>query len=141
MWSDLVRLRPTGQNEPQHPEALGWCHGYARGALDHHRAASPANAAPLFCAPTPSPSSDEVRQRFIAWGKANAPRAAGPAVEGVVRLLIDSFPCPHGLLFDDHKHGLKPRETLTQFDDGDVGGRRRGWSDDTVMHAVSLLER
>jgi hypothetical protein len=91
---DLVRLCATPQSDPQYLEALGWCHGYGRGALDYHRAASPANAAPLFCAPTPSPGWDDVRRRFIAWGNANAPLAGSPAVEGVFRFLIDTFPCP-----------------------------------------------
>ncbi|MCU0983485.1 MAG: hypothetical protein MUC89_00895 [Acetobacteraceae bacterium] len=91
---DLIRLCATPGDDPQYLEALGWCHGYGRGALDYHRAAAPANAAPLFCAPNPSPSWEEVRRRFIAWGNANAQVAGSPAVEGVFRFLLDTFPCP-----------------------------------------------
>jgi hypothetical protein len=91
---DLVRLCATPTNDPHYLEALGWCHGFGRGALDYHRAASPANAAPLFCSPNPSPGWDDVRRRFIAWGNANVPLANTPAVEGVFRFLIDTFPCP-----------------------------------------------
>lgn len=91
---DLVRLCATATNDPQYLEALGWCHGYGRGALDYHRAAAPANAAPLFCPPTPTPGWDDVRRRFVTWGNANMPLAGTPAVEGVFRFLIDAFPCP-----------------------------------------------
>lgn len=91
---DLVRLCATPAGDPQYLEALGWCHGYGRGALDYHRAASPANAAPLFCTPSPAPGWEDVRRRFIAWGAANGAVASTPAVEGVFRFLIDAFPCP-----------------------------------------------
>lgn len=91
---DLVRLCATPASDPQYLEALGWCHGYGRGALDYHRASSPANAAPLFCPPNPSPGWEEVRRRFIAWGGANTAQAGTPAVEGVFRFLIGTFPCP-----------------------------------------------
>jgi hypothetical protein len=91
---DLVRLCGTDPGDPQYLEALGWCHGYGRGALDYHRAATPANAAPLFCPPTPSPNGEEIRQRFVAWGMSNAGFATTPAVEGVFRFLITTYPCP-----------------------------------------------
>jgi hypothetical protein len=91
---DLVRLCRTPTTDPQFLEALGWCHGYGRGALDYHRASTPANAAPLFCAPTPAPGWEETLRRFFAWADSNPTRMSLPAVEGVFRFLIDTFPCP-----------------------------------------------
>lgn len=91
---DLVRLCGTAPADPQYLEALGWCHGYGRGALDYHRAATPARAQPLFCGPTPSPPWAEVLARFLAWGNANPNRMSAPAVEGVFLFLIDTYPCP-----------------------------------------------
>jgi len=91
---DLVRLCATQPSDPQYLEALGWCHGYGRGALDYHRAASPARAEPLFCPPPQPPAWTEVHGRFLAWGNANPGRMSAPAVEGVFLFLIDTFPCP-----------------------------------------------
>jgi len=93
---DLVRLCTTPATDPQHAEALGWCHGYGRGALDYHRAATPANAAPLFCVPAPSPLPSEVLRRFVAWGNANPAAMSAHAVEGVFRFLFAPYPCPRG---------------------------------------------
>lgn len=91
---DLVRLCGTQPADPQYLEALGWCHGYGRGALDYHRASVPANAPPLFCGPTPSPPWAEVLARFLAWASANPGRMSAPAVEGVFLFLTDTYPCP-----------------------------------------------
>jgi hypothetical protein len=91
---DLVRLCGTQPSDPQYLEALGWCHGYGRGALDYHRAAAPANAQPLFCGPAQAPPWPEVLARFLAWGNANPSRMPAPAVEGVFLFLIDTYPCP-----------------------------------------------
>jgi len=93
---DLARLCSTPATDPQHTEAMGWCHGYGRGALDYHRAATPANAAPLFCVPAPSPLPSDVLRRFLAWSNANPNAMATPAVEGVFRFLIATYPCPRG---------------------------------------------
>ncbi len=91
---DLVRLCSSQPSDPGYAEAMGWCHGYGRGALDYHRAATPPNASPLFCGPNPAPAWPEVLRRFIAWGGATPERAALPAVEGVFGFLIDTYPCP-----------------------------------------------
>lgn len=91
---DLVRLCGVQPSDPDYAEAIGWCHGYGRGALDYHRAATPAAAPPLFCAPNPAPAWPEVLRAFLAWGNGNPQRAATPAVEGVFRFLMDTYPCP-----------------------------------------------
>jgi hypothetical protein len=91
---DLARLCSTPTSDPQYLEALGWCHGYGRGALDYHRASTPAGSAPLFCAPATPPGSAETLRRFLAWANGTPGRMTMPAVEGVFRFLADTFPCP-----------------------------------------------
>jgi hypothetical protein len=91
---DLVRLCSTPTSDPQYLEALGWCHGYGRGALDYHRASTPAGASPLFCPPATPPTWAETLRRFLAWANGGPGRMNTPAVEGVFRFLIDTYPCP-----------------------------------------------
>lgn len=91
---DLVRLCGTQPSDPDYAEAIGWCYGYGRGALDYHRASTPASAPPLFCGPSQTPPPSEVLRMFLAWGNANPARAAMPAVEGVFQFLVDTYPCP-----------------------------------------------
>lgn len=90
---DLVELCRVGPDNPHYLEAIGYCHGYGRGALDYHRAIVPANAPPLFCAP-PGVEPATLRSRFVAWAEAQPARLSGPAVEGVFAFLAATFPCP-----------------------------------------------
>jgi len=90
---DLVEICRTGQTDPHFLEAVGYCNGYGRGALDYHRAIVPASAPPLFCAP-PRPQAEGLRSRFVAWADAPPARLARPAVEGVFAFLAATYPCP-----------------------------------------------
>jgi hypothetical protein len=89
---DLVEICRIGSNSPHSLEAVGYCNGYGRGALDDRRAVVPANAPPLFCAPAGT-EPGTMRARFVAWADANPARLAGPAVEGVFAFLAATFPC------------------------------------------------
>lgn len=91
--ADLVEICRVGSANPHYLEAVGYCNGYGRGALDYHRAIVPPNAPPLFCAP-PGTEPGTARARFVAWADANPARLAGPAVEGVFAFLAATFPCP-----------------------------------------------
>lgn len=91
---DLVRLCATATNDPQYLEALGWCHGYGRGALDYHRASTPTGATPLFCPPQTPPTWPETLRRFLTWANGAPGRMNTPSVEGVFRFLVDTYPCP-----------------------------------------------
>lgn len=90
---DLIEICRVGPDSPHYLEAIGYCHGYGRGALDYHRATVPANAPPLFCAPAGT-QPGTLRTRFVAWADANPARLSGPAVEGVFAFLAATFPCP-----------------------------------------------
>ena len=89
---DLVEICRVGPGHPHELEAVGYCNGYGRGALDYHRAVVPAHAPPLFCAPQGT-DPGALRARFVAWADANPSRLAGPAVEGVFAFLAATFPC------------------------------------------------
>lgn len=91
--ADLVEICRVGPGDPHYLEAIGYCNGYGRGALDYHRAIVPANAPPLFCAP-PGTQSQDLRPRFVTWADANPSRLNGPPVEGVFAFLAQTYPCP-----------------------------------------------
>ncbi|TQF80505.1 hypothetical protein FK498_06225 [Elioraea sp. Yellowstone] len=91
--ADLVEICRVAPGDPHSLEAIGYCNGYGRGALDYHRAVVPAHAPPLFCAP-PGTAPEALRSRFIAWADANPDRLSGPAVEGVFAFLATTYPCP-----------------------------------------------
>jgi hypothetical protein len=90
---DLVEICRVGPGDPHYLEAVGYCNGYGRGALDYHRAIVPPNAPRLFCAP-PGAQPEDLRSRFVSWADANPARLARPAVEGVFAFLATTFPCP-----------------------------------------------
>ena len=90
---DLIEICRVGPGDPHYLEAIGYCNGYGRGALDYHRAIVPANAPPLFCAP-PGTQPQDLRPSFVAWGDANQARLSRPAVEGVFAFLAQTYPCP-----------------------------------------------
>jgi hypothetical protein len=90
---NLVEICRVGSARPHYLEAVGYCNGYGRSALDYHRAIVPPDAPPLFCAPAGT-EPGTLRARFVAWADANPVRLSGPAVEGVFAFLAASFPCP-----------------------------------------------
>ena len=76
--------------------AATYCHGFLSGIGQFHRSISqPGGAiAPLFCAPQPPPTVEQVATGFAAWAQANPQYAAEPAVDGVVRFAEARYPCP-----------------------------------------------
>lgn len=90
---DLVAICRAATTHPHYLEAIGFCHGYGRGALDHFRAVTPRTARPLFCMPQ-TVSEAKVREDFLAWADANPERLAGPAVDGLFSFFVSAYPCP-----------------------------------------------
>ncbi len=91
--ADLVAICRAATTHPHYLEAIGFCHGYGRGALDHFRAVTPRTARPLFCMPQ-AVSEAKVREEFLAWADANPAHLAGPAVDGLFAFLVSTYPCP-----------------------------------------------
>jgi hypothetical protein len=72
----------------------GYCFGYTKGAIHYNRAITPPNAPPLFCAPSPPPSFETMRGRFVAWVNAAPEHGAMRAVDSVFAFLRSEYPCP-----------------------------------------------
>ncbi len=91
---DLVRLCEANPAEPTGVAALHFCHGFAVGAYQYHQIATAAeNKRPLFCAPNPTPSRNEVIAAFVTWAKQNPQQLSMPPVEGIFHYLAQRYPC------------------------------------------------
>jgi hypothetical protein len=92
--ADLARLCSTTGSGAGPAMDLGFCYGYGAGALDYHRAITPGRAQPMFCAPSPAPSFDEVRGRYVTWVNAAPANGSMRAVDSVFAFMRATFPCP-----------------------------------------------
>ncbi len=92
--AELARICASETSAPGGGIDQGFCYGYTQGAVDYHRAITPANARPLWCAPSPPPSFDTLRGRYIAWVNADPANASMRALDSVFAFLRASFPCP-----------------------------------------------
>jgi len=77
-------------------EAIGFCHGFGRGALDYHRAVQRPNARPMFCAGNTNIESSKVRLEYVAWAQAVPARLEERPADSVFRFLMERFPCAQG---------------------------------------------
>ncbi len=91
---ELAVLCNTPISDPAYAEAMGYCRGYARGALAYHQAATPAGSPRLFCPPATIPPDSTLRTQFATWINASRQNAAMAPVEGMFRFLSITFPCP-----------------------------------------------
>lgn len=92
--AQLARLCSTPATDRAQGEALGFCHGYANGALAYHRSSLPASAPRLFCAGAPEPTGEQVRLKFVEWAGANPQRGGVRAVDGLFQFFREAYPCP-----------------------------------------------
>ena len=91
---DLVALCNTAETDPTYPGAIGLCVGYGSGVLAYHLADTRAHTrARKVCLPSPPPSRGEARRLFVAWAQSNDRYMDEPAVDGVMRFLITTYPC------------------------------------------------
>lgn len=93
--SELARICAAEANTitAQYYE-YGYCFGFATGALNYHRAITPANAPPLYCAPNPPPSFEQLRGQYVTWVNRSPANGSMRAVDSIFAFLRDSFPCP-----------------------------------------------
>ncbi len=95
--SDLVKLCNTPTTDPSYPGAIGLCVGYGSGVLDYHLADTAGRKrARKVCVPAQPPTRGEARQMFVTWAKTHPQYMDEPAVDGVMRFLIATFPCRKG---------------------------------------------
>jgi hypothetical protein len=93
--AELARICAAEANSPvgQYYE-YGYCFGYTTGALHYNRAITPANAPPIFCAPSPTPSFETMRGKYVAWVNAAPENGSMRAIESVFAFLRTEYPCP-----------------------------------------------
>jgi hypothetical protein len=93
--AELARICAADANSTQTPYYdYGFCYGYSAGALDYHRAITPPNSAPLFCAPSPPPSFETMRGRYVSWVSQDPANGGLPVMESIFTFLRTTFPCP-----------------------------------------------
>ncbi|MEN0074896.1 MAG: Rap1a/Tai family immunity protein [Paracraurococcus sp.] len=94
--SDLAALCAASGQDALSQAALGYCQGFVVSAGQYHRALTAEGGVqrPNFCLPTPSPTFDQARQAFVQWARANPEHGAEPAIDGLMRFAVASYPCP-----------------------------------------------
>lgn len=96
-FSDLVRLCTASRNDPNYPAAMGLCAGYISGALDYHLAdtgwaGNRRNR--RVCLPSERPTRMETLQSMVSWDESHRQYNSEPAVDGVMRYFMATYPCP-----------------------------------------------
>jgi hypothetical protein len=95
--ADLVSLCTAQQSDPLVTAAVNYCQGFVEGAVEialSYSAVGPQSHRP-FCLPTPPPTLDQAAGDFASWASSDPTRLSQPAVVGLVKYLIDRYPCPH----------------------------------------------
>jgi hypothetical protein len=95
--ADLVSLCTVQQSDPLATAAINYCQGFVEGAVEialSYNAAGPQSHRP-FCLPTPPPTLDQAAGDFASWANSDTTRLSQPALVGLVRYLLDRYPCPH----------------------------------------------
>jgi len=94
---DLWDLCAVQRNEPIAVQAIHFCEGYLTGVYHYHQALTAGRGqAPVFCPTGQLPSRDEAVAMFVAWGRAHPERMQEPAVDGLFRWAVETWPCPRG---------------------------------------------
>ncbi len=92
---NLIAICTPDQNDPMMTAAVGFCHGFAEGAViveEAHEAQR--GARKLFCLPTPRPPRGSELNSFIAWANEQPARLDMPAIDGIFIYLAGKYPCP-----------------------------------------------
>lgn len=103
---DIVELCSVSPNDALYTQAIHFCHGYLVGAFHYQKVFySRPGFSPLVCLPKPNPSATEtlaehiglsrtkIIAEYIQWAKNNPEYLKEPAVDTLMKFLIDEFPC------------------------------------------------
>jgi hypothetical protein len=93
--SDLIAICTPATDDPLMATALGFCHGFAEGAVivEEAHAAQPGTRR-LFCLPSPRPPRGSELASFVAWANEQPARLQMPAIDGIFIYLAGKYPCP-----------------------------------------------
>ncbi len=90
----LLNLCTASAEDPQHREAIHFCHGYLVGAYHYHMAQhSGKGTKPLVCPPDPQPTRNAAIAMFIDWARAHPQYMDERPVETEFRFLTEKWPC------------------------------------------------
>ena len=93
--TDLIAICTPAQDDPLMAAALGFCHGFAEGAVVVEEAHEQQRGGrELFCLPTPRPPRGSELQSFIAWANEQPARLQMPSIDGMFLYLAGKYPCP-----------------------------------------------
>ena len=91
---DLVDLCAAQRGEAIAVQAIHFCEGYLTGVYHYHQALTAGRGQrPVFCPGANLPSRDEAVAMFVAWGRAHPQFMSEPAVDGLFRWVVETWPC------------------------------------------------
>jgi hypothetical protein len=94
---DLVDLCAVQRNDPVSVQAIHFCEGYLTGVYHYHQALTTGRGqAPVFCPTGTLPTRDQAAGMFVTWARSNPQHMDAPAVDGIFRWAIETWPCPRG---------------------------------------------
>jgi hypothetical protein len=101
---DLIALCQATKDDPLMTPAVNFCNGFAEGAVEialGYETIARRDRQP-FCLPTPRPSHNEAVAQFAAWANAAPGRLDDPPGLGLMRFLVQQYPCPHSAVTKSH---------------------------------------
>jgi hypothetical protein len=91
---DLVALCDPSPDSALAGAAIGFCQGFAEGAVTVERVHDAANKyLRPFCLPDPLPSRTDAMAAFVAWARAKPERLDTKAEDGLFGFLGEKYPC------------------------------------------------
>ncbi len=91
---DLVALCDPSPDSSLAGAAIGFCQGFAEGAVAVERVHDAANRYMRpFCLPDPLPGRTDTMTAFVAWARAEPTRLAEKPEDGLFRFLGEKYPC------------------------------------------------
>jgi hypothetical protein len=91
---DLVALCSADPADKMMTAATNFCHGFVVGTYRVLSEQQSASRNKLFCPPATLPSRNEAIARFVTWAKANSAAATLSPTDGMLKYLMERFPCP-----------------------------------------------
>jgi hypothetical protein len=91
---DLVALCDPSADSALAGAAIGFCQGFAEGAVTVERVHDAADRYMRpFCLPDPLPGRTETLAAFVAWARVEPARLAEKPEDGLFRFLGEKYPC------------------------------------------------
>ena len=91
---NLINLCTAAETDPQHKEAIHFCHGYLVGAYHYHYVENEGpDAEQQICFPDPRPTRNDAITQVVAWMQKHPEHMSEAPVETEFRALHELWPC------------------------------------------------